>query len=288
MNNCIFTTHATLTEHHATMSLKSLFTQTIPFVWDNFIIYNTHPETISNEWLVTVVSELANGAVENIFVFPYEDGAYPKTLTQDTINHLQMLVDNELNRPGKTLLLKSDYCVSTNFCEVFQDIPNVNTIWSLPIYNAKEKVSHDLVLQKLQQDTFVVSDAVTYYRGGTNDGITPGTLDNPYDEIGPYAGMDETDPRILFVSHNIQNDYNLHVFSNDILNTCLQICKNVYNLHSTWGGAHDLFNVAFKFAGVEKNATVTAYGVHMYHGIISPNRQQDRTDHRKVIPGERY
>jgi hypothetical protein len=287
MNNCIFTTHATLTEHHARMSLKSLFNQTIPFVWDNLIIYNTHSGTISNEFLATLAHEMGSLKVKNIFVFPYESGLYQKTLTQDTINHLQILVDNGLNSPGKTLLLKSDYCVSSNFCEVFQTIPSVNTIWSLPIYNAKEKVSDELILRKLEQETFIISDDVTYYRGGTNDGITPGTMENPYDEVGPFD-TDETDPRILFVSHNIQNDYNLHVFSNDILNTCLQICKNVYNLQSTWGGAHELFNVAFKYAGVDKSPNISAFGVHMYHGIISPNRQQDRTDPRKVIPGERY
>lgn len=288
MNNCIFTTHATLTERHATLSLDSLLVhQTVAGNWDNLIIYNTHPDTIDNDWLVNQVTHRNNGQIQNIFVFPYEVGTYPKTLTQDTINHLQLLVENELNLPGKTLLLKSDYCLSHNFNEIFITVPNVNTIWSLPIYNAKEKVSEEQVVEKCQQDTFIVSDAVTYYRGGTNDGVTPGTMESPYDEVGPYD-TDETDPQILYVSHNIQNDYNLHVFSNDVLNTCLQICQSVYNLNSTWGGAHDLFNVAFKVAGIQKHSDVRAYGVHMYHGIISPNRTQDRTDPRKVIPGERY
>jgi hypothetical protein len=194
-----------------------------------------------------------------------------------------------MNLPGKTLLLKSDYCVSNNFNTIFKEVSSINTIWSLPIHNAKEKVSMDTIRVKLGNETFVFVDDVTYYRGGTNHPHTPGTMAEPYDERSPLeVGINETDPRILFVSHNIQNDYNLHVFSNDTLNTCLQICQRVYNPESTWGGAHDLFNVAFQHAGSTKGTETRAFGVHMYHGIISPNRKQDRTDPRKVIDGERY
>jgi hypothetical protein len=273
------------------MSLQSLLCkQTQRTTWDNFIIYNTHPETISNEWLVELVQSLdTQKQIENLLVFPYEVGMYPKTLTQDTINHFQMLVENEMNAPGKTLLLKSDYYLSENFNQVFNEHTDINAIWSLPIHNAKEKVSMELVEEKAKEPTFIPVDAVTYYRGGTNYPHTPGTMESPYDEQSPLeSGVNETDPRILFVSHNIQNDYNLHVFTNDTLNTCLYICKQVYNLNSTWGGAHDLFNVAFKHAGVERSTEIRAFGVHMYHGIISSNRSQDRTDPRKVIDGERY
>lgn len=292
MNNCIFTTHHTLTKEHARASLRSLLElQTNHnLMWENFIIYNTHPEEISDEWLVETVKSLdTHGQIENLLVFPYEDGAYPKTLTQDTINHFQILVENEMNMPGKTLLLKSDYCVSSNFNEVFMDMKPINTIWSLPIHNAKEKVSMERIVEKLNESTFIPVDEVTYYRGGTNHPHTPGTMESPYDEQSPLeAGVNETDPRILFVSHNIQNDYNLHVFTNDTLDMCLQLCKQVYNPQSTWGGAHDLFNVVWSRNWVNRAKEIRAYGVHMYHGIISPNRNQDRTDPRKVIDGERY
>lgn len=292
MNNCIFTTHATLTEDHAHKSLRSLLVNqnSRDIKWDNFIVYNTHPETISNEWLVEKIQSLdTNKQIENLLVFPYEVGAYNKTLTQDTINHFQMLVENEMNLPGKTLLLKSDYCVSANFNSVFSEQTNINTLWSLPVYNAKQKVTHERIEQKLLEPTFMPIDDVTYYRGGTNHPVTPGTIESPYTEQSPLGpDTNETDPRILFVSHNIQNDYNLHVFTNDILRTCLQICQRVYNLNSDWGGAHDLFNVAFQYAGIRRSTEIRAFGVHMYHGIISPNRNQDRTDPRKVIEGERY
>lgn len=292
MNNCIFTTHATLTEKHAIQSLTSLLKmQTYKDLkWDNFIIYNTHPETISNDWLIELIKELdVNNAINDLLVFPYDSNVYQKTLTQDTINHFSILIDNELNLPGKTLLLKSDYYVSENFNEIFDQQTNINTIWSLPIYNAKEKVSDEEIANKAKQPTFIPTDEVTYYRGGTNHPVTPGTVESPFAEQSPLEpGVNETDPRILFVSHNIQNDYNLHVFTNDTMNTCLQICKKVYNINSSWGGAHDLFNVGFQYAGIKRSTEIRAFGVHMYHGIISANRSQDRTDPRKIIDGERY
>lgn len=291
MNNCIFTTHHTLSKEHALYSLRSLLqNQTTDFKWDNFIIYNTHPDEIEDDWLVEQVQKLdVDSYINDLLVFPYEDGAYKKTLTQDTINHFGILVGNELNVPGKTLLLKSDYCVSTNFNEVLKTVPSFNMIWSLPIYNAKEKVSQEEIEERLSLDSFITHDEVTYYRGGTNEPVTPGTLDDPYKEMSMLElGTDETDPRIKFVSHNIQNDYNLHVFSNDVLSLSLQICNRVYNPNSTWGGAHDLFQVAFRQAGVLKYSEIKAFGVHLYHGIISVNRNEDRTDPRKVIEGERY
>jgi len=291
MNNCIFTTHATLNELHAQMSLKSLLSgQTHRVVWNNFIVYNTHPETISNETIIRMIRDSdTERMIDNLLVFPYEEGAYPKTLTQDTINHFQMLVENEMNEPGKTLLLKSDYYLSENFNRVFNEQTNINMMWSLPIHNAKEKVSMELIEQKAKEETFIPVDSVTYYRGGTNYPYTPGTMTHPFDERSPLElGCNETDPRILFISHNIQNDYNLHVFSNDILNTCLYICQRVYNPQSTWGGAHDLFNIGFEKAGIQRNTEIRAFGVHMYHGIISANRAQDRGDSRKIVNGERY
>lgn len=293
MNNCIFTTHATLTKAHAEHSLRSLFEKQTnhDVIWENFIVYNTHANEIPNAWLTKLIKTMAGdfGQIANLFVFPYEDGLYPKTLTQDTMNHLQLLSENEMNAPGKTLLLKSEYCVSNNFNEVFQQQSNINMIWSLPIHNAKEKVTIDEIYAKLGDPIFIPIDEVTYYRGGTNAPFTPGTMDDPYDERSLYEpDIDETDPRFKFVSHNIQNDYNLHVFSNDILSTCLRICRRVYDPRSTWGGAHDLFNGAFKLGHVRRCTETRAYGVHMYHGIISDNRSEDRTDPRKIITGERY
>jgi len=50
----------------------------------------------------------------------------------------------------------------------------------------------------------------TYYRGGSNTPITP------KEEISPN-GEKDYHPSINFVSHNIVHDFNLHVFTNDVI-----------------------------------------------------------------------
>lgn len=289
MNNCIFTTHTTLTKNHAEYSLKSLLTnQTVSINWDWFIIYNTHPETIDNEWLQETVKKYdVNGYIKNLAVFPYDELNCKKTLTQDIINQFQILIENELISPGKTLLLKSDYCVSNNFNYHFNKLSNINTIWSLPIYNSKSKVSIDEIFELCKLNKFHPIIDGCYYRGGTNEPITPGSFNNPYVESS-FNGELDTHPSIRFVSHNIQNDYNLHIFTNDIINLCYQISLKYFNIDSTWGGAHDLFNAAFKSGGVNCSSSIDAFGVHMYHTIKSKNHSSERGDYRKIIPGEEY
>jgi hypothetical protein len=289
MNNCIFTTHATLTKEHAEYSLRSLLSnQTAPIVWDWFIIYNTHSHTIDNDWLQDKIKELdVNGYIQNLAVFPYEELDCPKTLTQDLINQFSMLIENGLNSPGKTLLLKSDYCVSHNFNKIFNQHTEVNSIWSLPIYNAKSKVPQSEIDELCTLNSFETVPKNTYYRGGTNYPNTPGTLTEPYKEYSSN-GKPDTDPSIRFVSHNIQNDYNLHVFTNDVLAVCNQIVRMVLNPNSTWGGAHDLFNVGFNQGGINRSEEIGAFGVHMYHSIKSENHNSERGDDRKIIEGEEY
>jgi hypothetical protein len=289
MNNCIFTTHATLTFDHAENSIKSLLqNQTSPITWDWFIVYNTHDDTIPNEWLETKIRELdINNYIKNLAIFPYELINCKKTLTQDIINQFQILIENELNSPGKTLFLKSDYCVSNNFNEIFIKHTSINSIWSLPIYNAKSKVEQSEIDELCKMNTFIPVIDNCYYRGGTNEPITPGSTKNPYIELS-FNGKPDTNSSIRFVSHNIQNDYNLHIFTNDILSICYQIAIKCFNTDSTWGGAHDLFNVAFDVAGINKSSVIDAFGVHMYHGIKSKNCNHDRTDHRKIVIGEEY
>ena len=58
MNNVLLNTHTTLTERHATFSLTSLSNQ--PIIWDNLLIYNSHQEEISNEWLISKANNLLN------------------------------------------------------------------------------------------------------------------------------------------------------------------------------------------------------------------------------------
>ena len=69
---------------------------------------------------------------------------------------------------------------------------------------------------------------------------------------------------------------------------CNQIVRMVLNPNSTWGGAHDLFNVGFNQGGINRSEEIGAFGVHMYHSIKSENHNSERGDDRKIIEGEEY
>jgi hypothetical protein len=283
MNNCIFTTHATLTKDHAEFSLRSLLqNQNEDIVWDWFILYNTHSDTISNEWLESKVKELdIHKYIRNLGIFSYDELNCKKTLTQDIINQFGMLINNGLTDVGKTLLLKSDYCLSNNFNKVFKKHTDSNSILSLPIYNAKSKVKQSEIDELCTLTKFEITPPSTYYRGGTNHPITPNSEYSLDDKM-------DTHPSIKFVSHNIQNDYNVHIITNDILNICYEIATNILNPNITWGGAQNLFNIAFNEFGINRSTDIEAFGVHMYHEIKSENCNHDRMDTRKTVIGEEY
>lgn len=58
-------------------------------------------------------------------------------------------------------------------------------------------------------------------------------------------------------------------------------------MNSTWGGPHNLF-FGLKQNGVIFSGEYRAYGIHMFHEIISENRLEDRGDDRKLHVGEKY
>jgi hypothetical protein len=91
------------------------------------------------------------------------------------------------------------------------------------------------------------------------------------------------------VSHNYVHDFNLHVISNDTLELGREIAHHpqIFDMNSTWGGPHNLF-YGLKQNGVYFSGEYRAYGIHMFHEIISKNRLEDRGDDRKLHIGEKY
>lgn len=286
MNTCIFTTHTTLDLEHADYSLKSLLNlQTKDILWDNFIIYNTHEHEVSNDELVTLIKKYdTKKYIQNIFIFPYNPKENKKNLLQDIRNWYDIgLSLNLQSTPGKILWLKSDYCVSNNFNQIFLEHKNDNFMWSLPTLGAKQKISYKDILTKLTLPKFTPFDFETYYRGGDNP-----NNDIPNEEISPNGEMDYH-PSINYVSHNYVYDFNLHVISNDTLEIGRKIAyhPSVFDMNSTWGGPHNLF-FGLKNSGVNFSGEFRAYGIHMFHEIISENRLKDREDNRKLHIGEKY
>ena len=156
-------------------------------------------------------------------------------------------------------------------------------MWSLPTYGAKQKISYDTILTKLNLPEFTPVDFETYYRGGDNS-----NNQLPNEEISPNGEMDYHSS-INYVSHNYIYDFNLHVISNDILELGREIAYHpqVFDMNSTWGGPHNLF-FGLKQNGVIFSGEYRAYGIHMFHEIISENRLEDRGDDRKLHVGEKY
>jgi len=286
MNTCIFTTHTTLDLKHADYSLKALLSlQTNDIVWDNFVIYNTHEHELSNNDIISLIKKYdTKNYIKNILIFPYDPEVNRKNLLQDIRNWFDIGLSLELqNIPGKILWLKSDYCVSNNFNKIFSEYNISNCMWSLPTLGAKQKINYDQILTKLNLPEFVPFDFETYYRGGDNS-----NNNLPNKEVSPNGEMDYHSS-INYVSHNYIHDFNLHVISNDILELGREIAYHpqVFDMNSTWGGPHNLF-FGLKQNGVYFSGEYRAYGVHMFHEIISENRLKDRGDDRKLHIGEKY
>ena len=157
MNTCIFTTHTTLDLKHADYSLKALLSlQTHDISWDNFVIYNTHEHELSNESIINLIKKYdTKEYIKDILIFPYDPSVNKKNLLQDIRNWFDVGLSLELqNTPGKILWLKSDYCVSNNFNKIFLEHNVSNCMWSLPTYGAKQKISYDTILTKLNLPEF--------------------------------------------------------------------------------------------------------------------------------------
>ena len=146
MNTVIFTTHTTLDLKHADYSLKSLLAlQDTDIIWDNFVIYNTHEHELSNDDLIELILKYdKKNYIQEISIFPYNPEHNKKNLLQDIRNWYDIgLSLNLQHKLGKILWLKSDYCVSNNFNQVFLEHKNNNFMWSLPTLGAKQKISYD-------------------------------------------------------------------------------------------------------------------------------------------------
>lgn len=286
INTCIFTTHATLDYKHASYSLKALLSlQTSDIVWNNFVIYNTHEHELSNDDIIGLIKKYdVKNYIKDILIFPYDPESNKKNLLQDIRNWFDIGLSLDLqNTLGKTLWLKSDYCVSNNFNKIFLEHNIPNCMWSLPTLGAKQKINYDTILTKLNLPEFQPVDFETYYRGGDNY-----NNDLPNEEVSPNGEMDYHSS-INYVSHNYIHDFNLHVISNDILELGREIAYHpqVFDMNSTWGGPHNLF-FGLKQSGVYFSGEYRAYGIHMFHEIISENRLEDRGDERKLHIGEKY
>ncbi len=110
MRICYFNTHATLGEKHADICFNSLANQSVDYRFDVMYIYNTHPDELPNNKLLSLIDKYRlRHHFDKIEILPKSDG---KTLGQDMLYLTSHCAEVEAER---VLMLKSGYGVSTNF-----------------------------------------------------------------------------------------------------------------------------------------------------------------------------
>jgi hypothetical protein len=250
-----FITHHTLSADHARMTLGSLGLSKDPMKFDRMYIYNTHPEELSNEFLLTLTQEYNLGSfIKDIKLFP---GAYPinKTLASDIIA-IQSYCINHYKLRDAIWLLKSDCVVSVNLANELMKVDKLNSfVLTPPFICAKKRVTNDEINEYCKKPLVVLSDHETFFNEDAY-----GTPENDFKN---RPGESPKDFNIKFISCTVKRDFSCHYLTLDNL---IVVSKREQN----WGGVW-FQNVSDKWIG-----TYRGFVVHKYHSIESPNRPNPR------------
>jgi hypothetical protein len=274
MNICLFNTHATLTEKHARLCLSSLLQrQTQPPFWDHFFIFNSHQKDLPNQTIIDLLRELdTHESIQEVAIIPYNETTALKTLMYDFAQQVGTVLANHLDKPGKTLFLKSDYYLSRNFNESVLSFPETNHFWTAPIYNSKEWTTEKDFIDVSGFEKFTPVNEYICYDCGDNAPHTPATT------VRSTRGELWDSPNVKFIAHNVRIDYNLHVASNDLLRMILETNLATRPLNYPYGGPHWEGLIE---NGVDYSSFTGAFGIHMYHSV-------SLREPKKQIPGQRW
>lgn len=296
MRICYFNTHATLGEKHADICFNSLANQSVDYRFDVMYIYNTHPDELPNNKLLSLIDKYRlRHHFDKIEILPKSDG---KTLGQDMLYLTSHCAEVKAER---VLMLKSDYGVSTNFMRGLNLIDHSTMadsrfIFTPPTANAKEYIEKDEIIVYLQRPAFTPSDEMTYYFGsdyadslGTEEfRVLEHIWHEDPEDLGRSLRRDfqsPSDPRVRFVSHTVRADFNCHYIDG---NTFANIDFNGSNPERTWNLSFWGIQAAQRVQGVPFVDVPGPFVVHIFHSIVGPNRTDPREDADKVVPGQRY
>jgi hypothetical protein len=305
-----FNTHATLTEYHARLCMQSLANQSNDYKWDYFFVYNSHSEELSNDLLFSIFNENNLGSrFKNFKIITYNT-SNKKTNLQDFMNLIEHCKNNFSTKSNDYILyLKSEYVLSHKFMESLNKFDNqTNFIFSAMTENAKEYIQAGEIMERAKRDIFTLVDDVTYYAGSDysdqhpkNGGIPKNNTIDAFElkvhwnddpnwfnkgfsqmKLGPNGITEPFNPQIRFISHACRGDVNVHYMPADIfINTSLENSK-----HHTWGYWQG-WNKHIE-NGVRMLNVPEAFGIHVFHDIVSKNRLEPRNDPNKIINGQRY
>lgn len=266
MNHLVLINHDTLTLQHLEVCIYSISDKNQPanICWDSINIYNSCSYISNDEILSVIESHSLKYNVLNIL-----EVSDIKTLNSD-LNKISIQMTNVV---GNLLFLKCDYSVSKNLFEILKTYEyESNFLYSLPVINAKEFVTDKEIRELLKDESFTVTNDITYYRGSD--------LFPPLNEMSS-SGLKDTDAKIKFVSWGGSLDYNVHLISSDVLHYF-----DGQNHLCTWGGCISFKSMKARSVIIKDEKR--CFCVHKYHDIISKNNSHKRGDLRKVINGQRY
>lgn len=276
MKICIFEVFNTLDEHHIELSLQTIFPmQRKRMVWDKFIVYNTH-DHISTDHVVERVKHYGSGSIAELQVL--EVTPKSSNLHQDVINCLTYLKQS-VHEPYSVLFLKSDYCLSSNFNQVYEwvdALPNKKWQWTLAGYTSKEWVKDEDILRRAEEGVYIPRNEYITFDCGTNPGFP---LTEP---MSTTLGKSNLDESVKFVAHTVISDFNAHVFGSEAVTAATTIFDRTLspnNPRIIGGGS---FFETLRSIGVKFIHLTDAYQVHMFHSVdrfYAP---------MKMVSGQRY
>lgn len=255
MKIIFFITHTTLSENHADMTLKSLSLSQDPMKFDRMYIYNTHPEELPNQTLLSLVRKYnLSRFIDGVRLFPR---AYPstKSLVSD-VRCIAGYCRETYQMTDSVWLLKSDCVVSVNLVNEFAKVNSLTSyVVTPPFICAKARISDEEILEYCSRPLAVLSDDITFFN--ENETYTPNTdhRDRPNEK--------PTDEHIRFISCTAKRDFSSHYLTVDNL-------VQIQTVERDWGGCW-FASLANKWIG-----TYRGFIVHKYHDIMSANRPRPR------------
>ena len=256
MRILIFITHATLEYEHAEMTFRSLRNSTDPVEFDELLIYNAHPEELSNNDLLELSEAPELGYIKSRTIFPYDPNT-PKCLGAD-LAALQQYCAAKYLPTDHILLLKSDCLLSTNFLNELTKFPLEDPqefIFVAPLLNAKKSVTNEEITEHIKLPYAILSSEDTFYMEDETR-----TVDNDFRN---RPGVKPDDPVIKYISCECKRDWSCHYLP-------VSVFQRVALKQQDWGGS-SFEHLSHLWIGSYK-----AFVIHKYHSIVSENRQTER------------
>jgi len=255
-NLLFFIIHNTSTLEHCQLSLQSLCRQSeTTFKFDHMYIYNTQADEITYDDILDICWKeniLKFVVVEEICIFDYDKNS-PKSLEQD-LKNIMTYVTKRYSPDDRVLFMKSDCLLSKYYLKDIEELPdNCPIHFTAPFVFAKKRVPNDEILDYVKRDSFVESEAITFF---TEDGYSSHNSD-----LEHRKDVKITDESVKFFAC-----YGIRCWSCHLITVSLFPLMGIVNQTGI-----DLRHLEPYF-----NKTSRSFVVYKYHGIVSENRLTGR------------